>query len=478
MLEFAGSFQAEGEYRVAFAVDESSTSFDVGSFDKISLSRERFARLGLLDDVEDIFWRAGDYVFYCAREQYPNTSWFWMIEYDVAINRLDPLSFLREVDRLSAHDLLSAHYREPEGWWNYAEALRPIYPKVMRCFYPLIRLSAKAVTYAYKERARHSAIQRAIPKGERLTWPNDEGFTATSLTDGGFACADLLQIGPYYTKETFWFGPMRHPVHLPPADGKIYHPVRSGWAYLHAARQGITLEPPLDPATLLALYPDLSDHQLAETFKAIIEQALIGAPDDPQRVFSTHAVPRLLLKASPTSAAMAAVVEALVSSRRSLCLTWLRRARAAEGWPHVAALDNLALGMPADQSSWSPWSAKEDCRSDARGGNNGRLDVDFGFHTAFELQPNWTVDLTCMSYVVGVRIHNRVQHRERLQRFEIWVSRDGLAWETIYWSSEDVQASIQTFDIHLNVRTRYVRIQLPTHTALHLREIEVFGTVL
>ena len=476
VLDLAAALQVPGEYRVVFAADESAGPVDTGPYDKISLTREHFAALGLLEDVDDIFWRAGDYAFYCAQHRYPDAARFWLVEYDIAINRADPVSFLREIDAASHHDLLSTHFREPEHWWFFAEPLRHLYPTVMRCFYPLVRLSARAVAYAHSERVRLTDLHRAIPKHDRPTWPNDEAFTATALYNGGFACADFLELGDYYSQDTFWWTPTRHPDHLPFQDGLLYHPVRDGAHYLKVVRESGAVDPPADPRTLLELYPDLDRQSLFELKSAMLANAQNGVPDDPGQLFAPAAMARRWLDASPTVATMDAVVHSLASTRKHLCLAWLQRNRAFAGWPHIPHLDNLALGRPAYQSSYSAWSSAPDCQRDAQGGNDGRLDGDFGFHTAFQDQPFWHVDLDRRVRLTGVWIFNRQDHWDRLRGFDVLISEDGATWQNAYRSTEeDVAPSPAPIRIALAGQARYLRIQLQEHTALHLREVMVFG---
>ena len=472
----AASLHRPGEYRVAIAIDESGGPVDTAPFDKVSLTRERFAAMGLLEDLGDIFWRAGDYAFYCALDQFRDAPRFWMIEYDTAINRADPLSFLREIDAASRHDLLAPHFREPEDWWHFAEPLRGVYPRVMRCFYPLVRLSARAIRALLAERQRASAIQRGVPADQRMTWPNDEVFTATVLHDGGFACADFNDLGPFYSQGTFWFEPLRHPAHLPPDDGLLYHPVRGGAAYLRVVRAGDAVDPPVNLRDLVGLYPELEGDGVADLAGALLARSMAGKADDPERLLGAGSAARRLLEAMPTPAVMRAVVGQLASLRKPACLRWLRRHRAFEGWPHVEALDNLALGTPADQSSASRWSTSEEPRGDAAGGNDGRVEIEFGFHTEFEDGPFWGVDLGERVRLTGVWIYNRLVHWERLQGFEVLVSDDGAGWRVAYRCGEDdVGPSAAPIRVALGEEARCVRIRVSGHNALHLREVAVFG---
>ena len=181
------------------------------------------------------------------------------------------------------------------------------------------------------ERARLSAVRRATPEGERTPWANDEVFTASALTNGGFACADFDELGRFYTHDTLWGAPMRHPRLLPPHDGLLYHPVRDGDAYLQAIERGDSFEPPLDPATILELYAHLDPEELSGLKRRVLALALRGTGDDPATLFGADAPARRLLDASPTADTMQAVVRTLGAGRRALGLAALRRDRAFRG---------------------------------------------------------------------------------------------------------------------------------------------------
>jgi hypothetical protein len=68
--------------------------------------------------------------------------------------------------------------------------------------------------------------------------PNDEAFVATNLVAGGFKCIDILDRFPaVYDSSTFSFS---RPVsgryfESIESDGKLYHPVLWGSAFLHKA---------------------------------------------------------------------------------------------------------------------------------------------------------------------------------------------------------------------------------------------------
>lgn len=110
---------------------------------------------------------------------------------------------------------------------------------------------------------------------------------------------------------------------------------------------------------------------------------------------------------------------------------------------------------------------------DAAGGNNGVINGGWEFHTAQDASPWWQVDLETDAIVSRVVIH--VFHiPERLNGFQIRVSDDGRHWRVVH-SHGEVPAKTP-LDIRFEPqKTRYVRVQVPSPTWMHLAEVQVFG---
>src|SRR5919199_471407 len=102
-----------------------------------------------------------------------------------------------------------------------------------------------------------------------------------------------------------------------------------------------------------------------------------------------------------------------------LCLDFLRSRSASGRWLESELLRNIVLGRPAWQSSVCYWSNIKDARLDAEGGNNGLVEVDYGFHTDTEQNPWWAVDLQDFYAVDAVEIYNRRTFAERLSEFRL-----------------------------------------------------------
>jgi hypothetical protein len=127
--------------------------------------------------------------------------------------------------------------------------------------------------------------------------------------------------------------------------------------------------------------------------------------------------------------------------------------------------------------------AKVTTRDDAAGGCDGVTNGKWGFHTADQENPWWQVDLGEVMPLDKVRVWNRCDSGEaiarRAARFEILVSDDAKNWRKVYQQNGSV-----FFGYHMpdrsplgvkltNATARYVRIQLPGKTSLHLDEVEV-----
>lgn len=223
------------DHLVCLAADETNGPVDPGpDAEKIVLVPDELRRMGLHVDA-DALWRCGDYALYAAQRRWPAAGHFWMIEPDVRIHAARPAEFFAFFDRHRDVDLLACRYGESNpGWWWY-RSMRPYADRVYNCMFPITRFSGRAIRFLFERRValaqRHAAALAGHATGPAPVWPNDEAFSATELSNGGFDCRDLNGFGrPVHTGDSFTF---TRPISADrldatPPDGLLYHPVLSG----------------------------------------------------------------------------------------------------------------------------------------------------------------------------------------------------------------------------------------------------------
>jgi hypothetical protein len=140
---------------------------------------------------------------------------------------------------------------------------------------------------------------------------------------------------------------------------------------------------------------------------------------------------------------------------------------------------NVALGKPSTQSSISHWSIGKTKEEDARGGNDGCITSQYGFHTDEEENPWWLVDLGSVYLVNNVRIFNRHEVAHRLRHFSILGSTDGTDWTLLHRKSDEIifGEKLDPYDVSFEGGTtaRFIKVQLNGRGFLHFHECLVFG---
>jgi hypothetical protein len=153
----------------------------------------------------------------------------------------------------------------------------------------------------------------------------------------------------------------------------------------------------------------------------------------------------------------------------------LERARTVPG-----GAINLALNKPATQSSIDVWSTGQTCDEDARGANNGNLREaeSYGFHTAWELDPWWQVDLVDAANIEEIRLYNRRGETAfRLRHFTLLQSNDGITWQEFFRKIDDTVFDEAPYVVRLApwLRTRFVRVRLDGEEFLHFDQCMIYG---
>jgi hypothetical protein len=477
LIGFAQAISSSMRYDVIFAIDQSGDPINVTGFDKIGLNREEFARLGLFTQIDDVLWRCGDYVLYLVRQQRPQYELFWMIEYDVAIDRADPISFFEEVDMFPEYQLLSTHFRQADRDWPWRATMEGAYSNIFRCFFPLLRIHASAIDFLFE--ARRDESSKAARTIEQKGWPNDEVFCATVLANNGFRCCDLNEIGRYYTPESFNWSAVIHPCQIAGGTATLYHSVRRGLDFIKSAsRSGKSIDIEL-VLSKLGIEWIVHEDGIEEPLKAFFVSKIRHCCDDPHKAFGKNSIFHPFMQEKLNEGVVRSILRALAEARMVFCLEFIREHYRAWCWPEVGLIHNVALGRPAWQSSVCEWSNVDDLRRDAEGANDGSLEIDYGFHTDREEKPWWVVDLQRFYNLSEIRLFNRRKHYERLNAFTVFSSMDYKEWYATYeFNSESIPTCEDPIimKIECGRPAKYIKIQHQRTECLHFRECEVYGS--
>jgi FkbM family methyltransferase len=143
-----------------------------------------------------------------------------------------------------------------------------------------------------------------------------------------------------------------------------------------------------------------------------------------------------------------------------------------------SSVGNLCFNKPAQQSSLSQWSSDNDAHQGVNGVKNGK----FSFHTDFELNPWWQVNLENIYALTEVRIYNRLDFcSDRVRTLSIQISTDGENWQQVYSNSQgEIFGGIDGKLLRVflvSVLACFIRVQLNEVNCLHLDEIEAYGTL-
>jgi hypothetical protein len=145
-------------------------------------------------------------------------------------------------------------------------------------------------------------------------------------------------------------------------------------------------------------------------------------------------------------------------------------------------ITNVALNKPAIQSSVSRWSIGDTIEADASIATNGDTVSNKFFHTEFEFEPWWQVDLEDEFVITQIRVFNRRDVAERMKHFTVLVSLTGDSGTWLEVGRKDTDVIYGRDDVPYTITpvgrntARFVRIRLDSFLGtLHFRECEVLG---
>jgi hypothetical protein len=357
-----------------------------------------------------------------------------MVEYDVAVN-IDLYALMGHA-AASAIDLIAHNTKDCAPDWMWTETAQKHFTRPMQTFFPLLLVSARAVDHML---ARRLEIYRNKAPKVHEDWPFCEAFIPSAIAE-----LPVAHIEGLAGHADLAFYRTTLPLHVDQLEaqvaGSVSHPVMGGAAF--AAKC-------------------LKDEKIADIF-------------DPN-----SRLRRLLAFCAPEE-----FVEALLRRARAqqppVDENRLMALAAELGWPLALLGRNLAYGRPATQSSVCEWSAKATPEEDARGANNAQITGEAGFHTAFEADPWWQVDLGAESMVERVVVYNRMDFRERCTRMTVAGSKDGVAWVLRGAKLDDglfggLDGRPYVFRFSPPFPARFVRVGMIGTGFLHFDEVEVFG---
>jgi hypothetical protein len=207
--------------RVFIVADESESTIAQTSMRVIGLDTTWASDAGLYVPESRPFWLNGDYFYYRAAQALPWAQMFWMMDDDVLIHSASLGDFFQRFSgRLP--DLFAAHVGAPAFLWKWTALARTVFPQPRRCFFPLSRLSRRAVLALFEKRRELSREVHGRP------WLNDEVFVASAVHALGYTMADLNRPQRSYTMRSYaWRARFTmSAVQARPFDDLIYHAVK------------------------------------------------------------------------------------------------------------------------------------------------------------------------------------------------------------------------------------------------------------
>ena len=142
-------------------------------------------------------------------------------------------------------------------------------------------------------------------------------------------------------------------------------------------------------------------------------------------------------------------------------------------------LMNVAIGKRATQSSYSPWSHKDD---PMRAINGSRTDI-YAFCTNVENEPWWELDLGSGHLVKRIVVYNRDDEwADRAKTLELRATEDAQTpWQTLHRQNATFGGTRTGTPLVLElaepVVLRHLRLLLHERTHLHLVQVEVYSLI-
>jgi hypothetical protein len=137
--------------------------------------------------------------------------------------------------------------------------------------------------------------------------------------------------------------------------------------------------------------------------------------------------------------------------------------------------ENIALNCYTIQSSVEPGTV-----TTAFGAINGVKTGQYGFHTTYENEPWWIVDLSSSRNIDEIVVYNRLDDdcKSRARNIGVALSDNGQEWRNAYIHDGTSFGGVDGKPLRVSLgreRARYVKLFLHEHQVLHLDQVEVYG---
>ena len=438
---------------VWISLDGSNCRTDKITHDKIFCTNQGdFAELGLAEYPSDkVCWYNNDYHLLLFYNQYPGYEYYVNLEYDAATT-VDLDTLVRSAADAEV-DLIGFPNTKPIERWGWRKTCTEFWEenKIISSLLCISAYSKKSLSHLLALRRDHT---QRLNNGYVNNWPFCEAFVPTALKEAGYKIDWLDNYGN--TAAYDWWPP-RHETELDQIGaGAFVHPVLTGQRYVNSLlryRSGLDW---FDPTSTLRRSLDLEPPEIV--------------------------VPELYQKFASARqwSALASLKQVMRDNDwRSFDLPIDRTLRTGSSGRRI----NLASGRFAYQSSTSPWSQDPDPAKDAAFAVDGQFRRGHTFHTKWEINPWWLVDLGQLAAVAEIIIYNRAVEKARSRTISVWGSTNGRHWDRLYrHKSHAVFGCADDDPLKISLEeaamARFIRLELEGGNFLHLDEVEILGVPL
>lgn len=180
------------------------------------------------EDIGKILWYNGDYIAYIVNKLLPDYEYYWFFDYDCFYNGKNYNNFFDYYEHIHSDFICSVIQPASKSWswqansdWIYKNEQK------MQSFFPVFRLSKRAILHLFKQRLKHQQIFNDSNYPYKR-WINCELFVPTELRLNNMSMTKIedhrLRFKPSYDLS-------RDRIFLT-EDELLYHPVKGNFNQL------------------------------------------------------------------------------------------------------------------------------------------------------------------------------------------------------------------------------------------------------